>query len=377
MPTDDALARLDREQRALCLGARTTIDEAARRRLAAMAGSGLDWERMWSLGHLHEVIPLLSESLPEALGGAVPAEWLERARRRKYVTLSSNARLAETLVAVLSGLEAAGVQAMPVKGLVIAEQLYGSLSLRPAADLDVLVRPDSMPAARAVLRGIGFAQREVPGFKALTHEFHDPAWGIGSGHEHIRLELHWALWADSERRLGTAGLWERSVPSTLLGHPVRVLSLEDTLLHLAIHRTRSALRLRWVVDVAELLRRRGDEIDWTTYLERTATAGARTSSWVVLTLARNLLGASVPDAVVADLRVGAPKRAILARTCGIGPLLHQPLDGDLSQQPHLTLRSFEEDGPVRIARVLGAGLIRPFREALHDAGVMRARRRMA
>jgi hypothetical protein len=377
MPTTDALDRLDPEQRVLCLGARTTLDEPARRRLAATVDEGFDWERLWALGHLHEVIPLLSGSLPDALGDRVPVAWLERARKRKYVTLSSNARLADTLVAVLSGLETADVGAMPVKGLVIAEQLYGSLSLRPAADLDVLVRRDDLPAARAVLRGIGFAQRETPGFKALTHEFHDPAWGIGSGRDHIRLELHWALWADSERRLGTAGLWERSVPATLLERPVRVLALEDTLLHLAIHRTRSALRLRWVVDIAELLRRRGDEIDWDAYLARARTAGARTSSWVVLTLARDLLGAPLPDAVVDELRVRLPKRAILARTCGVEPLLHQPLDGDLSQQPHLTLRSFEEDGPVRIARVLGAGVIRPVREALHDAGIVRARRRMA
>jgi hypothetical protein len=377
MATTDRLGDLTPEQRALCLGARTGLDEMARERLVATAAAGLDWDRLWSLGHLHEVIPLLSESLPDALGDAVPAEWLERARRRRFVTLSSNGRLAETLVAVLSALDAAGIAALPVKGLVIGDQLYGSLSLRPAADLDVLVRPDDLPAARAVLREIGFSQREEPGFKALTHEFHDPAWGRGSGHDHVRLELHWALWSDSERRLGTAGLWERSVTATLLDHPVRILSPEDTLLHLAIHRTRSALRLRWVVDIAELLRRHGPGLDWPAYLDRARIAGARTASWVVLGLAADLLGASPPVEVMDELRVGAPKRAILARTCGVGPLFRDVPDGELSQQPHLTLRSFEEDGPVRIARVLGAGLIRPVREALHDAGILRARRRMA
>lgn len=373
----DPLGRLTPEQRVLCLGARTTVDDAARERLTATARAGLDWERLWSLGHVHDVIPLLSESLPGVLGEAVPGEWLERARRRRFVTLNANARLGETLIRVLAGLTDAGIDAMPVKGLVIAERLYGSLSLRPAADLDVLVRPADLPAARDVLRELGFAQRAVPGFKALTHEFHDPAWGIGSGPEHIRLELHWALWSDSERRLGTVGLWERAVPAMLLDHPVRVLSAEDTLLHLAIHRTRSALRLRWVVDIAELLRHQGAGLDWPTYLERARLAGARTASWVVLGLARDLLDGPLPTTVMDDLRVGWPKRAILARTCGVEPLFRARLDGDLSQQPHLTLRSFEEDGPARIARVLGAGLIRPAREALHDAGIARARRRPA
>ncbi len=373
----EPLHGLDPEQRALCLGARTALAPAARERLAAAVEAGLDWERLWTLAHLHEVGPLLAETFPKAAGSAVPRDWLARATKRRHVTLSTNARLGETLIAVLGGMAAAGVPAMPVKGLVIAESMYGSLAARPCADLDVLVRPEDLPSARGVLRDLGFFQRPRPGYKALVHQFHDPAWARGAGDDQVRLELHWALWADSARRLGTDGLWERSVGGTLLDVPIRTLSPEDTLLHLSIHRTRSALRLRWVVDVAESLRTYADRFDWPAYLDRARIAGARTSSWVVLTLARDLFDAPVPVEVVEALAVRGPKRRLLEQTCGRAALFRAATTGDVTQQPHLVVRAFEEDGLRRIARVLAGSALRPVREALHDAGIVRVRRRMA
>jgi hypothetical protein len=373
----DQLHGLDPEQRALCLGARTSLTPDARDRLKALVAGGLDWERLWGLAHLHEVVPLLAETLPAAAGDAVPREWLARARKRRHVTLTVNARLGDALLGILEGMAAAGVPAMPVKGLVLAEDLYGSIGARPCADLDVLVRPADLPTARQVLRDLGFGQRASPGYKALTHQFHDPAWARGAGHEQIRVELHWALWADSARRLGTDGLWERSVAGTLLEAPVRTLSPADTLLHLSIHRTRSALRLRWVVDVAELVRRHGDGLDWPAYLERARAAGARTSSWTVLTLARDLFDAAVPADVLEALAVRGPKRALLERTCGRTALFRAAATGDVTQQPHHAMRAFEEDGAIGIGRVLAASALRPVREGLHDSGLLRVRRRMA
>jgi hypothetical protein len=365
------------EQRAMCLGATTVLDPAARDELSGLVRDGLDWDRMWELGHLHEVLPLLAETLPAAAGDAVPPEWLSRAMRRRHVTLRTNAHLADALSAVLGGLDEAGIAAMPVKGLVVAEQLYGSLSARPCADLDVLVRPGDLPAAREVLRSLGFAQQAAPPYKALVHQFHDPGWVRGLDTERVYLELHWALWADSQKRLGTDALWQRSVAATFLDRPVRILSPEDMLLHLAIHRTRSALRLRWVVDVAELIRRHGHDLDWDAFIERAHLAKARTSSWMVMTLAHDLLGAPVPEHVLDRLAVGRVKRTLLTRTCGEDALFRVSPAGVVKQQPHLSLRAFEEDGPRRISRVLAGCVVRPIRERLHDSGVVRARQRMA
>lgn len=373
----DALDGLDRETQVLCLGARSTPSPAAAARSHAIVAAGIDWERLWALGHLHEVIPLLARSLPASAGELVPDDWRQQAIKRRHVTLRSNGTLAAALLPILDGMALAGIPAMPVKGLVIADRLYGDLAARPCADLDVLVRPADYAAAGTILYELGFRQRAEPRYKALVHEFHGPAWDRGTGPDHVRLELHWALWADSERRMGTDGMWERSVANTLLGRPIRTLSTEDTLLHLAIHRTRSALRLRWVTDVAELVRAEGATLDWDAYLERARIARGRTASSVVLSLARDLLDAPVPPGVMDALAVGWPKRSILERTCGRTAMFRATADGDLTQQPHLSLRAFEEDGVRRIVGSVSGSAVRPIREALHDAGIVRVHRRMA
>ena len=367
-------AQLTVEAQALCLAARTELDAPTRAELAGLLRGSIDLERLWALAELHEVAPLVGRSVESAGKDDVPAAWRERALRKRHVTLRANGRLAAALGDVLGALDSAAVEAMPVKGLVLAEGLYGDIAARPCADLDVLVRPTDLDAAGEALRAIGFRQRATPGYKALVHPFHGPAWARGAGADQVRLELHWALWADSEERLGTAGFWERAVDGTLSDRAIRSLSVEDTLLHLAIHRTRSALRLRWVVDVAELLRRHSDTLDWSAFVDRTDQARGRTATWIVLSLARDLLDAPVPADVMRQLKVGQPKRAILERTCGVTALFRSAADGDVAQQPHLALRAFEEDGVGRIAGTLWRSTLRPIREALHDAGIVRARR---
>ncbi len=295
------LTDLDAELQALCLGARTRLTAVETADLRRLVEAGLDWDRMWDLGHRHDVLPLLAVSLPLAAGDAVSGPWLERAIRRRHVTLLRNGRMADALGRVLDGLSAADVPAMPVKGLVIAERLYGSLASRGAADLDVLVREPDLTAARRVLVELGYRQAQELTFHALVHEFHDPPWYVGDGNESVRLELHRNLWADRFFRSDIDGLWDRSVPGMLLDRPVRLLSLEDTLIHLAIHRSRSPLRLRWNCDIAELVRSHGTELDWDAVADRADRIGARTATWVVLSMADRFLGASPPPGVLAAL----------------------------------------------------------------------------
>src|SRR4029453_10410727 len=137
---------MDIEQQILCLAARTHRDPADEGRLLALLHGPVDWDRLWRLGHLHDVLPLLAASLRPLAGQApIPGAWLEHAQRRFYATLLRNTALADELVRVYGALSAAGVAAIPVKGVVLGETIYGNLALQPAADLDVLVRPNNLP----------------------------------------------------------------------------------------------------------------------------------------------------------------------------------------------------------------------------------------
>jgi Uncharacterised nucleotidyltransferase len=358
---------MDVEQHILCLAARTQHDEASEGRLLALAHGSLDWERLWQLGHLHDVLPLLADSLRPLAGQApIPAEWLARAQRRFYATLLRNTTLRDELARVVVALRAAGVESIPVKGVVLAETVYGNLALRPAADLDVLVRPCDLPAARAVLRAMDYAHRAVPLFAELHHPYHDPQYFRQVDGGDLCLELHWALWAERFFHLGTDVLWERAHGARLGGVEMRLLSPEDTLLHLAIHRSRSALRLRFLCDIAELLRCHGATLDWEYILGQARAAGARTALYYALALPAQLLDAPLPPEILPHLGIGSLKRRLLEKTCGAGALF-RPADDDLRQQPHLIYRILEQDGAAQIAQALGYSLFRSGWKHLHNA----------
>ena len=360
------------EQRILCLAARTSIaasDEAA---LIGLLRGPIDWERLWDQGHLHEVLPLLATTIRRVAPQiAVPSPWMARAQRRLYATAVRNAGLADALIEVLRAFRGVGVEAIPVKGVVLAESLYGSLALRSLGDLDVLVRPRDLPAARRALGALGYAQAPEPGFENAHHPFHDPPYFRDGAGGQICLELHWGLWASRFFGVGAEALWRRSVAARLNGADARLLSIEDTLLHLAIHRSRSALRLRFVCDIAELLGRHHATLDWEYVLGQAGAAGARTTLYFALALAHELLGAALPDSILPRLHVGRLKRRLLEHTCGATALFRQASPGDLSQQPSLLLRVLEQDGLGQIALSIGASFARKGRKQLYNHGLLR------
>ncbi len=341
------------EQRVLCLAARTHLEAEEERRLVELLGSGIDWERLWREAASHDVLPLVAASLGRSHDGiAVPAGWAARAQRPLYATLLRNTALAEDLVAVSSALHRAGIDCLAVKGVVLAETVYGNLALRPAADIDILVRPTDLPAARSVVRSLGFHLGGERLSEEWTHSHHDPRYFRSTARGDVCLELHWALWPSSRFRTD-AGLWARARPVELHGSTLRTLSREDTLLHLAIHRTRAPLLLRSVCDVAELLRREGSELDWDAVHRRAETIGARTALYSVLSLSQRLLAAPLPPGVLSTLGVGPLKRRILEPACGPQALFPPAPSGRLGRQIRTGLRAFEHDGVRAITRSLG------------------------
>ena len=121
---------------------RGTDDGRRRSRARACSASStdpLDWGVVKSQARAHEVTPLIAPALASA--GGVPEAGPTWATLSTRATLVRNLSLADELLSILGVLEDGGIDAMPVKGLAVAERYYGSLALRPSADIDVLIHP--------------------------------------------------------------------------------------------------------------------------------------------------------------------------------------------------------------------------------------------
>ena len=122
------------------------------------------------------------------------------------------------------------------------------------------------------------------------------------------IELHWApFWPSRLAGMANDGYWARSCPATIAGVPTRVLSPEDLLLHVCLHDACDlacgpfGLGLRPLCDVAEIIRHYREILSWREVQARAVEWHAERCVYLALWLAKELLGAEVPESVIEGL----------------------------------------------------------------------------
>jgi hypothetical protein len=217
--------------------------------------SPTDWEWLLAAAERHAVSPLLTRYLADSPEG-VPAPVLARLRARFDANALRNVTLAHDLAALLERLAAAGVDAMPIKGPVLAISAYGDLALREFGDLDIVVRAADLARARELFAAWGFEPATpltTAGERALlASDHHIPLVGPGA---RLTVELHWSL--DNLRpgsRLDGEWVWANARRVPLLGREVSALSWSALLVYLCVHGAKHGWStLGWIRDVAGVL----------------------------------------------------------------------------------------------------------------------------
>ena len=132
---------------------REVVDRALR--------SEVDWECLIRLALRHRLAPPLLAVLTSADAGLVPEEILDALRFHCSVLREHSEQLRTQLFQLLDALDRRSVVAVPFKGPVLADLLYGDIAFRSPGDLDILVRRESVADVRAELEAQGFSV--IPG----------------------------------------------------------------------------------------------------------------------------------------------------------------------------------------------------------------------
>lgn len=273
------------------------LDSEAQDDLNEALHRAMDWNELFKLAVHHNVIALAYTRL-KSFTSLIPDQALQPFKEAYYSHALRNQRLAERLLSVIQLLEQHGIAALPFKGAALAVQAYGDLSLRQFLDLDLLVREQDVFAAQQVLGSSGY-HLEQP------YALDEAAWLLRSSY-HLRfhhsdglLELHWRV----SERCNLYGLeeqyfWNDLTTLTLLDKPLEVFSPEHSLLAVCIHGTYNHWqKLKWIADVAYLVRSHAD-MDWKRLLHQADRMGFRRLVLLGLWLAKELLGAPLPENIV-------------------------------------------------------------------------------
>ncbi len=260
--------------------------------LAGSLGNPAAVRGMDALVARHKVGPYLKQRL--ARSPVLPALLSETRARIEAAAERQKGMAARSLAAledVGAALDGAGVPFLLVKGLEMAQRLFGGVTHRGFWDLDVLVREGDRERASRVLESRGFTRvSSVFLSERLAATF---VHAFDFAREDCSLDLHWSLSRLPGVRPDTEGLFARAEWIRLGGRRVRVLALEDELHFVLISVfadiQRGALRLQSFVDLFALLRDQPD-LDWSGFFDRRRAEGTDRVCRAILRLFLSALG---------------------------------------------------------------------------------------
>lgn len=282
------------------------------RELGAMLDEAA-WRTVQHMAQVHGVAPLVFTHLAVAgLLPAIPVPVTAALADEYRRTLVTNKHLRKALLQVVDALSAHAIDVIALKGVALAARYYGDIGLRPAGDIDLLVRRVDLRAAGRVLQRLGYraahGQAQALDFTALV--FAELSY---TREDNTHVELHWELTHQPAYRqaLPVADAWLRSEEHPLDGRRVRCLGAEDELRFLCTHcaADHQLDRLLWLVDIAELVRSLPAGWEWASFVRTSIAARLAVPVASALAACHAQLGLALPPEVLPALRVAAASPA--------------------------------------------------------------------
>lgn len=257
-----------------------------------------DWDILRRTAGVHGLLPFLYSRLKEAAQDLVPQAEMARWKGLYQANARRNLVMTARLLKVLKVFEAHGIRAVPLKGPVLAEAAYGDIALRTFSDLDILVLKRDIPKVKELLISGGFrpwytfTKRQEDAYLKQVKEY-----PFEAGNGELQLDVHWKFAPQYMGDRDIGGALDRARPGRVGGVEVPILSDEDTLLMLCIHGTYHLWTgLGLVCDVVRFLEARAG-MDLPEVLRKAEEYGLRRDYLLGLALARDLLGAELPEGI--------------------------------------------------------------------------------
>lgn len=253
--------------------------------------TAVDWDLFVRLALHHRVYPYLYPKLSRMDGDVIPASILERLKMEYRRNTVQMLQLSGEMSNIGRELARLNIRSLFLKGPVLAQALYGDISLRTSRDLDFLVPMAQLQDTEALLIRLGYVKEEE--FESILGDWKWREHHTTFNHpvSKIKAEVHWRLSPGPSKEPGFDALWQHARTSGTFGPDVHYLGQEDLFLFLAAHGARHGWsRLRWLLDIRQLLLQQPDSVVLTRLLRR---YGYSTAGGQALILASGLLEAEI------------------------------------------------------------------------------------
>ena len=251
-----------------------------------------DWQRLIHISLVHGVAPLIYSRI--SAWSDLPEEVREGFKKAYLHNVADTERSSFELREIVSSLKAAGAEAVPIKGVIGTEEVYGDLSLYPSSDIDIMVRARDVPATITVMKKMGY--HPEPEITANYLDCYDELHFLKDGAKPV--DVHFRLGKRRYFDMPEDFWWEDLRNQDFRGHRYQVLSYEKTILFAVIHLFQHGYSpLKFLVNISEMLNVYDGKVNWLKLKEDASQAGICKPLSLSLCFARDLLGTPIPKAI--------------------------------------------------------------------------------
>lgn len=227
-------------------------------RIATLLARGIDWPLMLRVLGRHRIWGLAAAAL-RPYAAQIPAESVQVLQAAAKHDAFQNLRQAMGSRTAVDALAKQNIPCAVLKGVTVGQLACGTETVRHSRDIDMVVRPEDMWAADAVLVALGYTRvMPEPDWtreRIERSQLHQKHFDYEHDGQKMRLELHARLC--NNRFLTSLQFDPARVQMVRLsgcGITLPTLPMHELVLYLCLHGASHAwMRLKWLADVVTLL----------------------------------------------------------------------------------------------------------------------------
>jgi hypothetical protein len=262
-----------------------------------------DWQDVLRAATLHGIAPLLYTNLKRTCPDLITNDVMNQLKGMYVSNATKNLSVSVNLLKILNIMMVNDILAIPFKGPLLAEKVYGNVCLRQYSDLDILVKEQDVSKAQDLLIKNGY----VPEFKLSG--------GKGKKYQQVEnsisffhpkggppIDLHWEMTGRYLLKPIEIEAFEGKLQYSYFLNQ-KVLSMPDDimLIYLCIHGTSHCWeRLEWLCCFAEMVRKRGGK-DLFKIIELAGELGCKRILYLGFYLGYSLFGVALPVKVLENI----------------------------------------------------------------------------
>lgn len=260
-----------------------------------------NWDYTLKLAIENGMAPLVYKKIPLlGNGGMIPVGVKEKLQQVYFKTLSFGTILYQHFNEVAKAFRDNGIDVIPLKGIFLADYLYKDIGLRQLSDIDILVREENIPRCVEIMKGLGYVQEEERAkfFELNVDYIHCSHIVKGIA----KFDLHRKIHKDIESySVSIPDLWDYATKQFINGIQVLAFDIHHQLIHLCIHLEKhfgfEIVQYKCFCDIANILDRFNEQIDWSKLEELCAKYNCTPNVYKYLILTKDFFNAFMPNDV--------------------------------------------------------------------------------